>query len=101
MRIDEAAADDPADVRQGPGRIEQQLMQVGPLERARRRRAFDRRGERHGEQRLAAAPMADRQRLGPNRGAAQGEAEIERNSRARSSVLRHATRTAVPAREAA
>ena len=30
-----------------------------------------------------------------------GEAEIERNSRARSSVLRHATRTAVPAREAA
>jgi len=30
-----------------------------------------------------------------------GEAEIERNPRARSSVLRHATRTAVPAREAA
>ena len=30
-----------------------------------------------------------------------GEAEIERNFRARSSVLRHATRTAVPAREAA
>ena len=30
-----------------------------------------------------------------------GEAEIERNSRARSSVLRHATRTALPAREAA
>ena len=29
-----------------------------------------------------------------------GEAEIERNPRARSSVLRHATRTAVPAREA-
>ncbi|HCH95504.1 MAG TPA: 16S rRNA (cytosine(1402)-N(4))-methyltransferase [Erythrobacter sp.] len=30
-----------------------------------------------------------------------GEAEVERNPRARSSVLRHATRTAVPAREAA
>ena len=30
-----------------------------------------------------------------------GEAEIERNPRARSSVLRHAKRTAVPAREAA
>lgn len=30
-----------------------------------------------------------------------GEAEIERNPRARSSVLRHATRTALPAREAA
>ena len=30
-----------------------------------------------------------------------GEAEIERNPRARSSVLRHATRTAVPAREVA
>jgi 16S rRNA (cytosine1402-N4)-methyltransferase len=30
-----------------------------------------------------------------------GKAEIERNFRARSSVLRHATRTAVPAREAA
>jgi len=30
-----------------------------------------------------------------------GEAEIQRNPRARSSVLRHATRTAVPAREAA
>ncbi len=30
-----------------------------------------------------------------------GEAEIERNPRARSSVLRHATRTATPAREAA
>jgi 16S rRNA (cytosine1402-N4)-methyltransferase len=30
-----------------------------------------------------------------------GEAEIERNPRARSSVLRYATRTAVPAREAA
>ena len=30
-----------------------------------------------------------------------GEAEIERNPRASSSVLRHATRTAVPAREAA
>jgi len=29
-----------------------------------------------------------------------GEAEIQRNPRARSSVLRHATRTAVPAREA-
>ena len=30
-----------------------------------------------------------------------GEAELERNPRARSSVLRHATRTATPAREAA
>ncbi|WP_397504917.1 16S rRNA (cytosine(1402)-N(4))-methyltransferase RsmH [Qipengyuania sp. R86523] len=30
-----------------------------------------------------------------------GQAEIERNPRARSSVLRHATRTALPAREAA
>jgi len=30
-----------------------------------------------------------------------GKAELERNPRARSSVLRHATRTATPAREAA